>query len=101
MRATAGGLVRTRLLGMAGAYGVGYHTVQRADAARQAMIDANARTVSAWAKTAEGRQVYAWARLNALGLRALCSPAVIPDGGASPRTAIPCVIRMAGAMGIT
>ena len=72
MRATAGGLVRTRLLGMAGAYGVGYRTGQRADALRPAALDAHARTVSVWAKTAEERQVYAWARRQrAFGLRAL------------------------------
>ena len=70
-RATAGGLVITLLLGMVVACWAGYHTAQQADAARQAMIDAHARTVAAWTKTPEGQHVYAWARLNATGLRAL------------------------------
>jgi hypothetical protein len=69
--ATAGGLVITVLLGMGVAYWAGYSAAQRADAARQALIDARARTVAAWVKTPEGQQVYAWARLNAFGLRAL------------------------------
>ncbi|MHB1529895.1 MAG: hypothetical protein ACYCXT_10780 [Acidiferrobacteraceae bacterium] len=71
--ATAGGLVITVLLAVVVACWAGYGIAHRDDAARQAVRDANARTVAAWIRTPEGQWVYAWARLNAVSLRPLLS----------------------------
>ncbi|MHB8549446.1 MAG: hypothetical protein ACYDB8_00535 [Acidiferrobacterales bacterium] len=65
------GLIFTVVLAVSAAYWAGIVSVRRVDATQQAALNANAHTLAAWTRTRDGRRVYAWARLNALGLRAL------------------------------
>ncbi len=68
-----GGLAVAVLVSLAVAYWAGQTSARRLYAARQAIIDADAHTLEAWARTAEGRRVYAWGTLNAASLGKLLS----------------------------
>lgn len=69
----AGALIASQLIGVGAGYWAGQVSTRRLEAARQATSVADARTIAAWARTPDGRRVFAWARLNAPGLGSLLS----------------------------
>lgn len=69
--ATTGVLVLAGVLAVILAYWTGETAVRRIDALRAVAQAAQAHTRAAWIQTRDGREVYAWARLNATGLHAL------------------------------
>jgi len=69
----AGGLVVAVLISVAAAYWAGQESARQVYAVRQATIEAEAHTLEAWARTPNGRRVYAWGTLNAPSLGKILS----------------------------